>query len=352
MSVILVVQPDSLQGKVLHDVARRIGAELVIVDSTKRAIEAIGKTDSGFDSPERAAVSPRGRQADGAPPNARRAPPPADADAAAVSKGGRGQAAQVGLRVSKEADGAGRGRLRSRRHSPRRSSRNSRGRRKFALGRPQPAKMTERRRAAIDRNGAGRGRAAEPEPFAELEQFVATPFMPDPIVEARHRVAGHRVIRLRQSRSSVFDLQPPDSDPFVEPRHTPCELEPRTTNRRLRTDELRTGELRTDELRTHELRTRELRTDEPRTALRVPAIFARAASSDRRRRNRQARSSARPRRQARRDRRGRAVSCCDRRPSQTDAFDFSAALDRARIDAEERRAADIAQLQAESRGDS
>ena len=42
MSVILVVQPDALQGKILHDVSHRIGAELVIVDSTKRAIEAIG----------------------------------------------------------------------------------------------------------------------------------------------------------------------------------------------------------------------------------------------------------------------------------------------------------------------
>ena len=44
VSVILVVQPDPLQGKILHDVAHRIGAELVLVDSTKRAVEAIART--------------------------------------------------------------------------------------------------------------------------------------------------------------------------------------------------------------------------------------------------------------------------------------------------------------------
>ena len=41
MSVILVIHPDQAQSKVLHDVARRIGTELLIVDSTARAVEAI-----------------------------------------------------------------------------------------------------------------------------------------------------------------------------------------------------------------------------------------------------------------------------------------------------------------------
>ncbi len=43
MSVILVIQPDTAQGRVLHDMARRISAELVIVDSTKRAVDAIAR---------------------------------------------------------------------------------------------------------------------------------------------------------------------------------------------------------------------------------------------------------------------------------------------------------------------
>jgi hypothetical protein len=43
VSVILVIQPDHSQTKVLQDVARRIGTELLIVDSTARAVEAIGR---------------------------------------------------------------------------------------------------------------------------------------------------------------------------------------------------------------------------------------------------------------------------------------------------------------------
>ena len=43
MSVILVIQPDAAQGRVLHDMARRIGAELVIVESTKKAVDAIAR---------------------------------------------------------------------------------------------------------------------------------------------------------------------------------------------------------------------------------------------------------------------------------------------------------------------
>ena len=43
MSVILVIQPDAAQGRVLHDMARRIGAELVTVESTKKAVDAIGR---------------------------------------------------------------------------------------------------------------------------------------------------------------------------------------------------------------------------------------------------------------------------------------------------------------------
>jgi hypothetical protein len=43
VSVILVIQPDTAQGRVLHDVSRRIGAELVVVDSTRRAVDAIGR---------------------------------------------------------------------------------------------------------------------------------------------------------------------------------------------------------------------------------------------------------------------------------------------------------------------
>ena len=43
MSVILVIQPDAAQGRVLHDMSRRIGAELVIVDSTRKAVDAIAR---------------------------------------------------------------------------------------------------------------------------------------------------------------------------------------------------------------------------------------------------------------------------------------------------------------------
>ncbi len=43
MSVILVIQPDAPQAKVLRDVSRRIGADLVVVDSVKRAVDAIGR---------------------------------------------------------------------------------------------------------------------------------------------------------------------------------------------------------------------------------------------------------------------------------------------------------------------
>jgi hypothetical protein len=43
VSVILVIQPDAAQGRVLHDVARRIGSELVIVESTKKAVDAIAR---------------------------------------------------------------------------------------------------------------------------------------------------------------------------------------------------------------------------------------------------------------------------------------------------------------------
>jgi len=43
VSVILVIQPDAAQTRVLHDIARRVGAELVVVDSTKRAVDAIGR---------------------------------------------------------------------------------------------------------------------------------------------------------------------------------------------------------------------------------------------------------------------------------------------------------------------
>lgn len=43
MSTILVVQPDTPQARALHDVAKRIGADLVIVDSITRALDAIGK---------------------------------------------------------------------------------------------------------------------------------------------------------------------------------------------------------------------------------------------------------------------------------------------------------------------
>ncbi|RPI53947.1 MAG: PEGA domain-containing protein [Acidobacteria bacterium] len=43
MSVILVIQPDTAQGRVLNDVSRRIGADLVVVDSTRKAVEAIGR---------------------------------------------------------------------------------------------------------------------------------------------------------------------------------------------------------------------------------------------------------------------------------------------------------------------
>ncbi len=41
MSLILVIQPDPSQARVLHDVAHRIGAELEIVDSSARAVAAI-----------------------------------------------------------------------------------------------------------------------------------------------------------------------------------------------------------------------------------------------------------------------------------------------------------------------
>ena len=43
MSVILVIQPDHAQAKVLRDVARTIHAELEIVDSTARAVDAIAR---------------------------------------------------------------------------------------------------------------------------------------------------------------------------------------------------------------------------------------------------------------------------------------------------------------------
>jgi CheY-like chemotaxis protein len=43
VSVILVIQPDADQARVLHDMARRIGADLVVVDSTKKAVDAIGR---------------------------------------------------------------------------------------------------------------------------------------------------------------------------------------------------------------------------------------------------------------------------------------------------------------------
>ena len=43
MSVILVIQPDTAQARVLHDMSRRIGAELVTVDSPKRAVDAIAR---------------------------------------------------------------------------------------------------------------------------------------------------------------------------------------------------------------------------------------------------------------------------------------------------------------------
>jgi hypothetical protein len=43
VSVILVVKPDPSQSKVLHDVAKRVKAELVVVDSTSRAGEYVGR---------------------------------------------------------------------------------------------------------------------------------------------------------------------------------------------------------------------------------------------------------------------------------------------------------------------
>ncbi len=43
MSVILVIHPDAAQGRVLNDMSRRIGADLVVVESTKKAVEAIGR---------------------------------------------------------------------------------------------------------------------------------------------------------------------------------------------------------------------------------------------------------------------------------------------------------------------
>jgi hypothetical protein len=41
VSAILVIQPDTAQAKVLHDVARKIQAELIVVDSSIRALDAI-----------------------------------------------------------------------------------------------------------------------------------------------------------------------------------------------------------------------------------------------------------------------------------------------------------------------
>ncbi|HEY0285235.1 MAG TPA: hypothetical protein VGC23_07600, partial [Vicinamibacterales bacterium] len=43
MSVILVIRPDPSRAKILNDVAGRIGTEVLIVDSTVRAVEAIGR---------------------------------------------------------------------------------------------------------------------------------------------------------------------------------------------------------------------------------------------------------------------------------------------------------------------
>jgi hypothetical protein len=43
VSVILVIQPDAAQARVLNDMCRRIGAEMVDVDSTRRAVDAIAR---------------------------------------------------------------------------------------------------------------------------------------------------------------------------------------------------------------------------------------------------------------------------------------------------------------------
>ncbi len=43
MSLILVVQPDASQTRVLQEVARTLGVELAVVDSTKRAVDAISR---------------------------------------------------------------------------------------------------------------------------------------------------------------------------------------------------------------------------------------------------------------------------------------------------------------------
>jgi hypothetical protein len=43
VSVILVIRPDPSQAKILRDVAKRVGTELLIVDSAKRAVDAIGR---------------------------------------------------------------------------------------------------------------------------------------------------------------------------------------------------------------------------------------------------------------------------------------------------------------------
>ena len=202
MSVILVVQPDPRQGKILHDVAHRIGAELVLVDSTKRAIEAIARTIpdlillSVLLSPrEEDKLMARLRSLEGAShlqtltlPEFRSG----DGEEPKPRKSGFGFRRKQKATVAAGCDPAAFAEEivahLARAHEIR--------------TRPaQPATMRSIITPAIEPMDApARVEAAEPEPLVEIEQFASIMFVPEPITEGRAPgAAGHRVIGLRST---------------------------------------------------------------------------------------------------------------------------------------------------------
>jgi CheY-like chemotaxis protein len=342
VSVILVVHPDSLQAKVLHDIARRIGVELVIVDSTKRAIEAIGKTVpdlillSALLSPrEEGKLMARLRALEGAShlqtltlPQFQRS------EETTFRKSGFGfrkkQKAPAAVGCDPAAFGeeivAQLARAKEIRSQP-----------------PRPAKM-----------------AMAPEPLVELEQFVATPSMPDPAVQVPD-------VEVSTVFESVFDRPAADSVPsvphqaydsiFVEPTNYEATIDEPTNyepaNHEPATHERGTFEATNVDTTTFDFSSFESTTVEP-TNLEfanpeppaVSFVFEPPAASviAEDEIDKLVRQLGLDVRLIEIDEVGAAAKPSVAAPEES--FDFNAALDRARLDAEERRAADIAEAEA------
>ncbi len=360
MSVILVVQPDSLQGKVLHDVARRIGAQLVIVDSTKRAVEAIGKQipdlillSALLPPREEHKLMAHLRTLEGAPhlqtltlPQFRRA------EEAKPRKSGFGfrkkQPAPVAAGCDPEAFAeeivAQLARAKEVRTRPAR-----------------PAKMTSSVAPEIIAV-APEIDAAEAEPIVELEQFVAAPLIPDPIAETPAPESPAIESSVFDRADSVFDLPTPDSDPLVEPvtsaraTYEPTFAEPETyepvnieftnlesANPEPANLESANFEPTSFESANIEPTNFEITNSAPRSETAISPI---TSSIDEDEIDQLVRQLGLDVRLVEIDQGAPSASVTSSEPDQS--FDFSAALDRARLDAEVRRAADIAQLQAET----